>query len=338
MTAVLSPAAKAQFFDNNGAPLVGGKLFTYIAGTTTKLSSYTSSTGLSANANPVILDYRGECNLWIPANTAYKFVLAPSTDTDPPTHAIWTVDQIVNSQLLTLYGGVDTGAVNTYILTFAASFTAYGDGILIYWIPSHSNTGPSTINVNGLGPVAILNQDGTALYENEIVANQVATIMYKGTGFILVSTTGVAAFNGQRITTTQSMPASAVTDCVFNAASINQASAYSLGSGVFTAPNYGIYHFDLVITLVPGGTNCALNAIYFSKNNDTGTPGFRFDIGIGLRGALYSNTANSSYFAGGVTVAMNSGDTMRIKWDAGTSGAGTNAMGLASCFSGAKVA
>ncbi len=337
--AVLTPNAKQQFFDNFGRPLSGGKLFTYIAGTTTKLASYVNSAGVSQNSNPILLDYRGECNLWVPPNVSYKYVLSPSTDTDPPTNPIWTVDNVVSSNLITLYGGVDSGSADAYVLNFTSNFTSYQDGILIYWIPSNSNTGPSTINVNGLGPVAITNQNGSPLYEKEIVANQVATILYKSTGFILISTTGVAAFTAARITSIQSMPASTITDCIFNSAAINQASAYSLSTGIFTAPDYGIYTFNASITLIPGGTNCALNWIIFSKNNDSSSvPGFFFDLGIGSRGALYSNTGNNVSFAGSVTVPMNAGDTMRIKWSAGTSGAGTNAMSIASAFSGAKVA
>jgi hypothetical protein len=84
VTTVLSPSPKQKFFDNNGNPLVGGKLFVYVALTTTKATTYTSSTGLSANTNPIILDYRGECNLWLQPNVPYKYVLAPANDTDPP--------------------------------------------------------------------------------------------------------------------------------------------------------------------------------------------------------------------------------------------------------------
>lgn len=187
MANLLAPVAKAKFFDNNGRPADGYKLFTYEAGTSTKLDSYQNAGG-SANTNPVILDFRGEANIWFPPNVAYKLVFAPPNDTDPPTAPIWTVDDIVNSELVTLWGGVDTGIANAYVLNFVANFTAYTDGIVIYWIPSNSNTGPSTINVNGLGPVPITNQDGTPLYLGQLQANQVALIVYRSTGFTLVAT------------------------------------------------------------------------------------------------------------------------------------------------------
>lgn len=182
----LSPGAKQQFFDNNGNPLAGGKLFTYAAGTSTKLATKVSSAGAD-NQNPIILDYRGECDLWIPPNVAYKYILAPSTDTDPPTHAIWTVDQIVSLQLITLYGGVDTGSVNAYVLTFTASFTAYADGIILYWLPANTSTGASTLNVNGLGAVPLVDNDGSSLATGRVVANIITGVIYRGGKFYLLS-------------------------------------------------------------------------------------------------------------------------------------------------------
>lgn len=197
MTNVLSPLVKQQFFASNGRPAAGYKLFTYEAGTNTKLATYQDSTTGTPNQNPIVLDFRGEANIWIPPNVAYKFVFAPPNDTDPPSSPIWTVDEIVNSQLVTLWGGVDTGIANAYVLDFTANFTAYQDGIVIYWIPSNSNTGPSTINVNGLGPVPITNQDGSALYLGQLQANQVALIVYRGTGFALVATALLPTINQQ---------------------------------------------------------------------------------------------------------------------------------------------
>lgn len=91
---ILAPFPKYAFLDNNGRPLIGGQLFTYIAGTTTKIATYTDSTGGVSNTNPIVLDYRGEANVWLDPTLTYKFTLAPPGDTDPPTRPIWTVDQV----------------------------------------------------------------------------------------------------------------------------------------------------------------------------------------------------------------------------------------------------
>jgi hypothetical protein len=92
----LSPLPIQKFFASNGQPLAGGLLFTYAAGTSNKLATYVDS-GTTANTNPVVLDSRGECRLWIDPQRAYKFVLAPAGDSDPPASPIWSVDQITNS-------------------------------------------------------------------------------------------------------------------------------------------------------------------------------------------------------------------------------------------------
>lgn len=69
-----------QFFDNSGNVLAGGKLYTYAAGTTTPITTYTSSTGLTANSNPIILDSAGRVpyQIWLTDGSAYKFVLETS--------------------------------------------------------------------------------------------------------------------------------------------------------------------------------------------------------------------------------------------------------------------
>lgn len=72
-----------QFFDNNGVPLAGGKVFTYEAGTTTPLATYTTSSGVIAHTNPIILDSAGRIasgQMWVDLSKDYKFVLKTSTD------------------------------------------------------------------------------------------------------------------------------------------------------------------------------------------------------------------------------------------------------------------
>jgi hypothetical protein len=116
MSAFLSSVPKLQFFDANGDPLAGGKLYTYAAGTTTPLATYTDSTGTTPNTNPIILDSRGEANVWLTA-VAYKFELKTSADA-----LIWTVDNISNalnlSQLL-----ANSGSAANPPYTFAADPT-----------------------------------------------------------------------------------------------------------------------------------------------------------------------------------------------------------------------
>ena len=87
-TTSLSPTPKLQFFDLNGAPLSGGLLYTYAAGTTTPLATYTDSTGNFANTNPIVLDSRGEANVWL-GTASYKLALYTSVGV-----LIWTVDNI----------------------------------------------------------------------------------------------------------------------------------------------------------------------------------------------------------------------------------------------------
>ena len=86
--AVVTPTAKSQFIDANGQPLVGGKLYSYIAGTTLPQSTYTDNTGSTPNTNPVILDSRGEASIWL-GEATYKFKLTDANDVE-----IWTVDYI----------------------------------------------------------------------------------------------------------------------------------------------------------------------------------------------------------------------------------------------------
>lgn len=88
---------KPQYVDVAGNPAIGYKLFFYVAGSTsTKQDTFTDSTGLVANTNPIILNALGEPNtqIWWPAGRSFKVVLAPPTDTDPPTSPIWTIDNL----------------------------------------------------------------------------------------------------------------------------------------------------------------------------------------------------------------------------------------------------
>lgn len=117
----------AQFI--NAIPANGAKLFTYAAGSSTKLATYTDEDGLVAQANPIILNSRGEPAqpIWLLEGVKYKFVFAPATDTDPPVSPIRTIDDIsgINDTSITIDQWVDSGLLPTYVST--TSFTVAGD-------------------------------------------------------------------------------------------------------------------------------------------------------------------------------------------------------------------
>lgn len=88
MTAQLLPYFILQFRDNNGFPLASGKLFSYQAGTSTPLVTYTNEGAGTPNTNPVILDSTGSASIWIRSG-AYKFILQDSLG-----NVIRTVDNV----------------------------------------------------------------------------------------------------------------------------------------------------------------------------------------------------------------------------------------------------
>lgn len=117
--------AAAQFFDNSGNVLTGGKLYTYLAGTTTFADTYTSSTGTFLNTNPIILDSAGRVpeEIWFAENQLYKFVL---TDADDVLLGTWdnlvSVNEIVDGSITT--AKLADGAVTTVKIADANVTTA----------------------------------------------------------------------------------------------------------------------------------------------------------------------------------------------------------------------
>lgn len=111
MAVNLSPVAgaAAQFFDNSGNVLTGGKLYTYDAGTTTPAPTYTTSSGVTAQPNPIILNAAGRVpdsgEIWLSDSVSYKFVLKDQNDV-----LIGTYDNLVgiNSNFVNFTGEEET--------------------------------------------------------------------------------------------------------------------------------------------------------------------------------------------------------------------------------------
>lgn len=134
---ILSPLIKFREFDNNGVPLNGGQLFSYIAGTSTPQATYTDQSGGTPNANPVVLDSAGRASVWLDPTLAYKFVLKDSL-----SNLIWTVDQVSSAGLT----GAPGWNTNSNYPQGAIVADASGSGIF-YVSLQNNNVGNALSNV-----------------------------------------------------------------------------------------------------------------------------------------------------------------------------------------------
>lgn len=121
-----------QFFSGN-TPLNGGLIYTYAAGTTTPLATYTTSTGSTPNANPIVLSANGIApqEMWLTAGFAYKFLV---TDSVGNVIYPYTMDNITGindfSAIPSTQEWIPTGLTPTFAST--TSFTLTGDQTAIF--------------------------------------------------------------------------------------------------------------------------------------------------------------------------------------------------------------
>jgi hypothetical protein len=146
MAVLLSPVGgvAAQFFDNNGKPLSGGKLFTYTAGSTTPAATFTSSLGITAHTNPIVLDAAGRVpggEIWLTDGIIYKFVLQTSTNVQ-----IATYDNIVgiNSNFVnfTLSQEIQTATAGQTVFTLNTMQYQPGTNSLSVFVDGVNQYGP----------------------------------------------------------------------------------------------------------------------------------------------------------------------------------------------------
>ena len=81
----------------------------------------------------------------------------------------------------------DAQASDTYVITLAPAATAYTAGMYICFKANTINTGPATVNVNGLGAQTIVKRVSTALANGDILAGMLCLIIYDGTNFVLMN-------------------------------------------------------------------------------------------------------------------------------------------------------
>jgi hypothetical protein len=197
-----------QFFDINGEPLVGGKVYTYQAGTTTPQATYTDNTGATANPNPVILNARGEASIWL-SGANFKFKLTDANDVE-----IWTVDYIsapISGVSPALSGNV---TIDTSSSSPALKITQTGTG-LAFRVQDEADPDSTPTVVDNQGRLGV----GTASPSEkvDISGGNLAFTAAAGTLYAQVtpgaSSTDIAAAGARSLTlTTNSTPRISITD------------------------------------------------------------------------------------------------------------------------------
>ena len=114
---VLAPFVPWRQFDANGDPLAGGLLFSYIAGTSTPLTTYADPAGTTPHTNPVVLQDDGSAMVYLQAGAYYKLI-----QYDKDSVLQWSCDQIPGS------GGSPAGSLQAATVTLNA---VAGPGALV---------------------------------------------------------------------------------------------------------------------------------------------------------------------------------------------------------------
>lgn len=133
MSAFLAPTFGAgyQSFTNAGVVNSGGFIFTYIAGSTTAQATWTNSTQVVQNANPITLDSSGRPpnEIWLQSGIVYKFIVQ-----DANSNILGTYDNIsgINDNTGATSEWIASGFTPTYI--GATQFSVAGNQTSVFTV------------------------------------------------------------------------------------------------------------------------------------------------------------------------------------------------------------
>lgn len=101
----LGPNPIFRAYDTSGNLLRGGKVYTYVTGTSTAKATFADRDLTIKNSNPIILDSLGEATVYLKTDTDYRFVVKDKDDV-----TLTTVDGVAPAtEAGKLTGDIDVG-------------------------------------------------------------------------------------------------------------------------------------------------------------------------------------------------------------------------------------
>lgn len=273
MTASTAALPVQKFFDNNGHPATGYKLYTYLAGTTTPATTWQDSSKAAANTNPIVLDSRGECLLWLDSVTKYKLVLKTVTGTTITTYDNVSGDFVASNLAADLAASSGSGLVG---------FIQYGTGAAPRTARDKMR---ESVSVKDFGAIGDGVADDTAAIQAAINASNV--IFFPAGTYKISSTIGAWGANpiGKTL-----YGASQKTTTIIASASMTNATMVLLGNST----GYGAQYCTVRSLTING---------YDKANGNTGL----LYLGAGLslvEHSTFSNCGRGAWMHGCIDTAM----------------------------------
>lgn len=251
--AYLFTSGKFQAFNSAGAPLSGGKVYTYAAGTTSPLATYTTQAGDVANANPVILDSSGRADIWLGA-AAYRLVVKTSADVvETDTDNIYPLVQQFAVLEETFTASAAQTLFNLSEFTYVVgnnSLSVVMNGIMLERTVDYEETSASsfTLRVAAEEGDRLIARAGVDMGAN--LANNAATVVYTGAGAGAVATTVQARLRKEYFLSDYGVTGDGVTDDTAEIQSAIDAVAVG-GGGTLYFPR-GSYAISAMLTVETG--------------------------------------------------------------------------------------
>ena len=278
--ASLTPTPKQQIYGSDGNPLVGGKIYTYAAGTTTPLATYTDAGGLTANTNPIILNSLGQANIWLAPSSSYKFSVYTSADV-----LLYTVDNITAPidylSLVTSLASpppIGSTAPNTGAFTTLAATTATITTVNATTITATGTVTAETLTFEGGGSMTKPSEAGIQSITATVAANAL-TVTLNPTTLDFRSTTLTTGVPVSRVMS------SAISTVVSSGSTLGTVSAVQSRIVVLALDNAGTV--ELAVVNISGGNDLT----------ETGLISTTAEGGSGTADSasvIYSNTARTN--------------------------------------------